>query len=241
LPANAEETIRWAVESFDRGFAVLTSLQREGMVIVDMALRIDPAVRVLTIDTGRLPKASAEMIALVEAHYGIRIERLMPQPAEVAAMVQLYGEDLFRDSVAKRRLCCEVRKVRPLDRALPDLKAYAVGLRRSQAESRAGVQEVEIVNGVYKLSPLASWSADDVREYVKSHGVPEHPLYAAGYGTIGCDPCTRAIQAGDDERAGRWWWETGADKECGLHYAAAGTVMREVDVLIEELRAATHA
>jgi phosphoadenosine phosphosulfate reductase len=205
------------------------------MVIVDIAATIDRDLRVITIDTGRLPPATIEMMNRVEAHYGIRIERIRPDDVEVDAMVQLHGRDLFRDSVAKRKLCCEVRKVRPWERVLPGLKAYAVGLRQSQAESRAGIQPIDTKNGVYKLSPLAAWTAADVAQYLREHDVPEHPLYAQGYPTIGCDPCTRAIVSGEDERAGRWWWEADGDKECGLHIADDGRISRQVDVLLSQL------
>jgi phosphoadenylyl-sulfate reductase (thioredoxin) len=235
-----EELIGWAVRRFRDQFAVVTSFQREGMVIVDMAARIAPEVRVITIDTGRLPEATHEMIRRVERHYRIQVEVAAPDPAEVAAMTARHGMDLFREDVALRMLCCQVRKVRPLER-VANLRAYAVGLRREQSETRAEVAQVDEAGGRTKISPLAHWTAEDVRHYIASHDVPEHPLYAAGYSTIGCDPCTRAVAADEDERAGRWWWETDASKECGLHFAADGRVLRRVDVLLEELLSARHA
>jgi phosphoadenylyl-sulfate reductase (thioredoxin) len=236
VTTRPEELIAWAVRRFGHSFAVVTSFQREGMVILDMAARVASApVRVLTVDTGRLPEATHEMIRRVEAHYGTTVEVISPDPSEVNAMVRLHGADLFRSSVAARSLCCNVRKVRPLERALAGLRAYAVGLRRSQSETRASIQPLEEVDGKFKLSPLAAWSAAQVREYVDRHGVPEHPLYAIGYATIGCDPCTRPLVAGEDERAGRWWWETDGSKECGLHFSPDGRAMRRVDVLLQEL------
>lgn len=211
------------------------------MVLVDMATHIQRDVRVLTIDTGRLPAATLSFMAAVESHYGIRIERAQPDPDEVDAMVQRHGIDLFRNEVAFRMLCCHIRKVRPLERVSAGLKSFAVGLRRGQSDTRSAVEQVEEVNGRQKLSPLAHWTSADVSAYIATHGVPEHPLYAAGYATIGCDPCTRPVAAGEDERAGRWWWETDADKECGLHFSADGRAVRRVDVLIEELLNTAHA
>jgi phosphoadenylyl-sulfate reductase (thioredoxin) len=181
------------------------------------------------------------MIGQVERHYGIRVERIGPEPAEVGAMVQTHGADLFRDEVALRMLCCQVRKVRPMERAVAGLKSFAVGLRRAQSDTRAQVEPVEELGGKLKISPLAYWTAEEVAEYIATHGVPEHPLHAAGYTTIGCDPCTRPVASGEDERAGRWWWETDADKECGLHFSADGRALRRVDVLLDELLSIQHA
>jgi phosphoadenosine phosphosulfate reductase len=128
-----------------------------------------------------------------------------------------------------------VRKVRPLDGALAGLDAYAVGLRRGQAESREGVGQRELVGGKWKLSPLAHWTAEEVESYTERHRVPVHPLYAAGYTSIGCGPCTRAVHSSEGERAGRWWWEVAGDKECGLHFTPAGKMVRELDVLVSEI------
>ena len=234
-PATPEELIAWAIRRDAEEFAVISSFQREGMVVLDMAVRIDPRVRVITIDTGRLPSETHTLIAEVQGRYGITVEMARPDEAEVDAMVQLHGPDLFRDELAMRMLCCRVRKVRTMDRILRGLKSYAVGLRRAQSETRSAVEQIEETGGKLKISPLAYWTSEQVSEYIAAHDVPEHRLYAAGYATIGCDPCTRAISAGEGERDGRWWWETGADKECGLHFSADGRAVRRVDVLLEEL------
>jgi phosphoadenylyl-sulfate reductase (thioredoxin) len=240
-PTSAQDLIAWVLRRDGRQFAVITSFQREGMVILDMAVRIDPRVRILTIDTGRLPGATHELIAEVERHYGIAVETVAPEPREVDAMVQLHGADLFRNDVALRMLCCQVRKVRAMDRALTGLKSFAVGLRREQSETRSEIAQIEEIDGRLKISPLAHWTSEEVSEYIARNGVPEHPLYSAGYATIGCDPCTRAIADGEEERAGRWWWETEADKECGLHFTADGRAMRRVDVLLDELLSPKNA
>lgn len=189
----------------------------------------------LTIDTGRLPEATGRMIALVESRYGIRVERIMPDEDEVESMASLYGRDLFFESVAHRTLCCKIRKVRPLARRVRDFGGYYTGLRRSQNESRADIDVFDRSSSPVKISPLADWSAGDVLAYTAEKHLPEHPLYGAGYTSIGCDPCSRAVAAGEDERAGRWWWEQDAQKECGLHFTPDGRAERAVDVLLRDV------
>jgi phosphoadenylyl-sulfate reductase (thioredoxin) len=238
---DTQSLVEWAVRSFGREFAVVTSFQREGMVILDMAAKTGEPFRVLTIDTGRLPAATREMIGIVERRYGVVVDVIAPDPLEVESMVRQHGRDLFRRDVSFRRLCCHIRKVRPLERELRNLRAWAVGLRRSQSPGREDVKSVELVDKSYKLSPVADWSAEDVIEYVRANAVPEHPLYAEGYATIGCDPCTRALNPEEPERAGRWWWESDADKECGLHFTPEGRSARAVDILVREVLAASDA
>jgi len=234
---SAIELLSKTLSDFGRSFAIATSFQDEGMVLVDMALGISPQARILTVDTGRLPTATLDMIGVVERHYGIKVEIARPDPAEVAAMTSRFGQNLFRDDTAFRRLCCEVRKVRPLD-AIADVRAWAFGLRREQSESRRDIAQMEEVGGKLKLHPLAAWTKSEVADYLREHDVPRHPLYAAGYATIGCDPCTRSVEAGEDERAGRWWWEQDADKECGIHFSPDGRAERRLDVLLSEVLAA---
>lgn len=240
--ATAEEVLAWGIQSFGDRLAISTSFQREGMVILDMAVRLQPGVRVFTLDTGRLPQQSFDLMAEVYRRYGIRVEAVFPDPHEVEAMVGRHGPNLFYDSVAKRRLCCEIRKVRPLSRKLRTLDAWVTGIRRGQNESRAAVRKVEIDEahgGIFKLNPLADWSAEEVEAYTRAHDLPQHPLYAQGYASIGCDPCTRAVQPGESPRAGRWWWETGAAKECGIHFSPQGKVQGDLDVLLEEILSVT--
>lgn len=233
---SAEEVLRWGFSEFGERFAIVTSFQREGMVLVDMASRLGGSVpRVVTLDTGRLPEETHQVIAAVRARYGIAVEIIRPDVGEVSRMVATHGEELFREAVVFRKLCCQIRKVRPLDRVLAGLDAYAVGLRREQAGSRENVEQVVEVKGKWKMSPLAHWTEREVAEYTKLHDVPVHPLYAQGYRSIGCAPCTRAVSAEESERAGRWWWETEGDKECGLHATPEGRIVRELDVLLEEL------
>jgi phosphoadenosine phosphosulfate reductase len=186
-----------------------------------MAYRIDPEVRVFTVDTGRLPAETNELIAKLRGRYpGLNLDVLKPEEEHVHRMVERKGLDLFRESVENRLLCCNVRKVRPLTRHLATLDAWITGLRRDQWATRTNIRKVEIDHdhgAIVKLNPLAEWTKDEVWDYVRENDVPYHVLYDQGYTSIGCAPCTRAIRPGEDDRAGRWWWETNAPKECGIH------------------------
>ncbi len=227
--ASASEILSWAIDAFGGSFAIATSFQKEGMAILDLASRISVDVRVFTLDTGRLPDETYQMMETVRQRYGIPVEIIFPERDEVEQLVALHGPNLFYSSVPARLRCCDVRKVRPLDRKLETLKAWATGLRREQAETRARVPKVErSAAGPIKICPLADWSSARVEEYIAQHDVPVHPLYARGYTSIGCAPCTRAVQPGESERAGRWWWEEDAKKECGIHFAPDGSVQRDI-------------
>jgi adenylyl-sulfate kinase len=228
--ASASDILSWAIDTFGDSFAIATSFQKEGMVILDLASRISAGVRVFTLDTGRLPDETYRMMDTVRQRYGIALEIVFPERAEVEQLVAFHGPNLFYSSVPARQRCCDIRKVRPLERKLETLQAWATGLRREQAESRAGIPKVERgPTGRIKICPLADWSAGRVEEYIVRHDVPVHPLYARGYTSIGCAPCTRAIQPGESERAGRWWWEEeDAKKECGIHFSPDGSVARGV-------------
>lgn len=233
--APAIEVLTWAIRTFGRRLAIGTSFQREGMVIVDMAAKISPDVRVFTLDTGRLPGATYDMIEQVRKRYGIDVEVVMPDAAEIEEMVTRHGPNLFYESPAHRNLCCHFRKVRPHAAKLATLDAWVTGLRREQSDTRDALNKVEHVDDKLKISPLADWSREQVATYLAENKVPQHPLYAMGYTSIGCCPCTRATDPGEDERAGRWWWEQGIDKECGLHFTPEGRVERTLDVLIREI------
>ena len=225
--AGASEILAWAIGAYGESFAIATSFQREGMVIVDLASRISCNVRVFTIDTGRLPPETYQMMEIVRQRYGISVEVVFPERQDVEQMVTLHGPNLFYSSVPSRERCCEVRKVRPLERKLATLKAWASGLRREQSSTRSNIPKVEKQGERIKLNPLADWTSAQVEEYIRKNDVPMHPLYARGYASIGCAPCTRAVEAGEDERAGRWWWEQDTKKECGIHFGADGTVRRD--------------
>jgi phosphoadenylyl-sulfate reductase (thioredoxin) len=238
---KARKIVDTAIAEFGDSLTLLTSFQREGVVILDLVMQAAPEVPVLTIDTGRLPEATHRMIGRVENRYGIKVERIFPDPGEVEAMVSIHGRNLFRDGVPQRMLCCNVRKVRPLARRMAAVGAYFTGMRRGQGGFREDIDIFDRSGTPVKISPLAEWTAEDVARYSVSRDLPEHPLYGLGYTSIGCDPCTRAPVAGEEERAGRWWWERDAAKECGLHFSADGRAERKVDVLLRELLAENAA
>jgi len=223
---SAPEILEWALATYSDRFAIATSFQKSGMVVLDLAARLGRPFRVFTLDTGRLPEETHRMAATVRERYGVTVEMVSPDADEVETMVKQHGPDLFYDGVEFRQLCCEMRKVRPLARKLRELDAWATGLRRGQSETRAAVRKADEVGGRIKISPVADWSSDQVEEYIHAHGVPVHPLYSQGYESIGCAPCTRPVEPGEDERAGRWWWERDAKKECGIHFAPDGSVAR---------------
>lgn len=220
--ADAEVALRRVYEAHAR-VAIVASFQAESSVIIDMASKINPSPSVLTLDTGRLPQETHDMIARIGARYGIEVQVITPDTAETNGMVATHGPDLFYESVELRRLCCDVRKSRPLDRALRGYDAWVTGVRREQTPTRADtpVFAIDVEHGgITKVAPLAGWSKAQVWNYIREHEVPYHELYDRGYTSIGCAPCTRATSAGEDERAGRWWWEQGGVKECGLHWSA---------------------
>jgi phosphoadenylyl-sulfate reductase (thioredoxin) len=177
----------------------------------------------------------------VREHYRLQIETVLPDAAEVESMVTLHGPNLFYEGVPQRLLCCQIRKVRPLERKLNGVRAYAVGLRRSQSETREGIEKLQELDGRIKISPVADWSKEQLDRYLREHDVPRHPLYAHGYTSIGCAPCTRATSPGEAERAGRWSWEADGNQECGIHFTAGGRAERTVDVLLREVLGARRA
>lgn len=218
--ASAEEILAWTYAAHRR-VALVASFQVESGVLIDLACRVAERPDVLTIDTGRLPEETHEAMEMFRRRYPISLHVLTPDATDVATMTLEHGPMLFRDSVALRHRCCDVRKARPLARALREYDAWITGLRRDQTPERSGAPVVApdpVHGGITKVAPLAAWSGDDVHEYVVRHRVPRHALYGRGYTSIGCAPCTRATATGEDPRAGRWWWEDGAAKECGLHH-----------------------
>jgi phosphoadenosine phosphosulfate reductase len=220
--ATPEAVLRWAFESFPR-IAIVASFQAESSVLIDMAVQLRDDVRVLTLDTGRLPQETYDMIDRVRERYAIEVQVVSPDADELAEMVGTNGVNLFYRSADLRRQCCDVRKSRPLARALQGYDAWVTGVRRQQATTRSQIPVVASDpehQGLMKIAPLAFWSKDQVWDYIRRHDLPYHALYERGYTSIGCAPCTRATAAGEDERAGRWWWEQGEVKECGLHWAA---------------------
>ena len=218
--ATAEQLLAWAIETFHPRMAISAAGGVDGMAIVDMAWRIDPGVRVFTLDTGRLPPETYALFEEVREKYGIDVEFEFPERADVEPLVRDHGPNLMYRSLDLRLACCEIRKVQPLKRKLATLDAWIAGLRREQWKSRRNIAKVELDRdhgGIVKINPLADWSLDEVWDYVRKNEVPYHELFDHGYTSIGCAPCTRAVLPGEHERAGRWWWEQDTDKECGIH------------------------
>lgn len=217
---NAHELLAYVFEEFNERVAIASSFGAEDMVLIDMASRLTPKPRVFTLDTGRLHQETHEVIEVVRKRYNIQIEVYFPNRERVEDMVKKYGPNLFYQSMELRKLCCQVRKVEPLKRALSNLSAWICGLRREQSITRAEVEKVEIdeANGeIFKINPLADWRIDGVWAYIRENNVPYNALHDRGYPSIGCLPCTRAVKPGEGIRAGRWWWEKPEYRECGLH------------------------
>ena len=218
-PMAAQDVLRLTLETFGGRIALSSSFGAEDMVLIDMVMAIDPRARVFTLDTGRLPQETYNVIDATREKYGTTIEVFFPQPDAVQEMVERHGMNLFYHSVENRKLCCGVRKMEPLRRALAGLDAWITGLRREQSVTRTAVHKVEWDEGntLVKVNPLVDWTHEEVWTYIRAHNVPYNALHDRGYPSIGCAPCTRAVQPGEHERAGRWWWEHPETKECGLH------------------------
>ncbi len=225
-PLSAQDVVRLVHERFGRKVALSSSFGAEDMVLIDMLMKVDPQARIVTLDTGRLPQETYNVIDATRERYGAKVEVFFPQADAVQAMVAEHGANLFYHSIENRKLCCGVRKMEPLRRALSGLDAWITGLRREQSVTRTGVHKIEWdeANALVKVNPLADWTHEDVWKYSREHNVPYNALHDRGYPSIGCAPCTRAIQPGEHERAGRWWWEHPETKECGLHVGPESTV-----------------
>jgi phosphoadenosine phosphosulfate reductase len=202
--------------------AFSSSLSIDDQVLTDLIVREAPSIEIFTIDTGRLPDETYQVLAETEARYRRRIEVLFPEAPEVEQFVRINGINGFRNSISQRKHCCEIRKVQPLRRALIGRTAWVTGLRRAQSVIRSGLDARNFDSGyqLEKFNPLINWSDENVAGYARAHSLPTNALNARGYPSIGCAPCTRAIQPGEDIRAGRWWWESTSSKECGLHLSA---------------------
>ena len=196
-----------------------SSLAAEDMVLTDLILKAKLPIGIFTLETGRLHPETLAVLGQVKARYGVDIAQYKPEAAAVDAYVTANGINAFYNSIELRRECCRIRKVEPLGRALAGNKAWITGQRRAQSTTRAdlAVQEDDPAHGMIKFNPLADWSEQDVWDYIRANEVPYNALHDQGYPSIGCAPCTRSVQPGEDVRAGRWWWENPDSKECGLH------------------------
>jgi thioredoxin-dependent adenylylsulfate APS reductase len=218
--ASAEELLAWAIETFHPKLAISVAGGVDGLALMDMAWRIEPGVRVFTLDTGRLPPETYQLFEEIRERYGIAVEFEQPNGEAVSKLVTEHGPNLMYRSIDLRLACCNLRKVEPLKCKLATLDAWVAGLRREQWSSRRNIAKVELDRehgGIVKLNPVADWTLDRVWDYIREHEVPYHELFDHGYTSIGCAPCTRPVVPGESERAGRWWWEADTDKECGIH------------------------
>lgn len=219
--ASPEAALLQLAEQFPGQVVFTSSLGAEDQVITHLIAQQKANIRIATLDTGRLFAETYELIQRTESRCKIRIEVFFPDTAEVEQLVAGQGINGFYDSVENRKRCCYVRKVQPLQRALRGAAIWVTGIRREQSDNRGDFPAVEwdAANKVYKVHPLLDWSEEQVWAYLKAHSVPYNPLHDKGFPSIGCAPCTRAVLPGEPARAGRWWWEQGA-QECGLHGAS---------------------
>lgn len=215
---SSEEIVRWAWQTFGSDLKVLTSFAAEGVVILDLFHNEGIRPRVCTLDTGRLPNETYEVIEAVRLRYQLDLEILFPDSERVEAMTRQQGLNLFYNSVEARRQCCRVRKVEPMERALRKARAWVTGLLREQSRHRAATPKVSFdESGRCKIAPIADWTHEQVWAYIRANQLPYNKLYDQGYSSIGCAPCTRPVNVGQELRSGRWWWEDERKKECGLH------------------------
>ncbi len=214
-----ETMLRHFMEIYGDRIALSSSLSAEDQALTDMMLGINPQARIFSLDTGRLFPETYALLDKTNLHYGIKIEVFCPQTEALQEMVNTQGINLFYESIEKRHLCCQVRKLEPLSRAFRTLDAWVCGLRRGQSVTRNDMRRVEWDerHGLLKINPLIDWSEEQVWAYVREHRVPYNKLHDQGFPSIGCQPCTRAVKPGEDIRSGRWWWEDPQHRECGLH------------------------
>lgn len=227
---SAEELLAWAVERHGNRAAIITSFQKTGCIMIDMAHRIAPELRVVTIDTLRMHPNTYDLIDRIEERYGIVVERFTPDPDRLRQMIEAHGEYLFFDSQDKQAYCCEVRKVEPNARALQSVDVWITGLRRDQSDKRCATPKASTVyrdeRPIIQLCPLADWAEEELDTYMTAHDVPKNALYDKGYTSIGCDICSTPTLPHEAKRAGRWRWfnHLGKEhsKECGIHNQGGG-------------------
>jgi len=216
--ASIKEALKKTAFLFPGRVRFSSSLGQEDQVITDIIARNNIPINIFTIDTGRLFHEAYGTLDATMAKYKVNIDVYFPQAETVQQMVREHGINLFYNSVEKRQLCCNVRKVEPLNRALQNTSVWITGLRAAQTDHRKNIPVVEWLEDkqLYKINPLLHYSFDEILAYIHEYSVPYNPLHNKGFVSIGCAPCTRAIEENEDPRAGRWWWET-SHKECGLH------------------------
>jgi len=223
---TAQDTIAQALELVPaEKLYVASSFGLEDVVLIHMFVKHKAPIHYFTLDSGRLHEETYKTMDAIREEYGIQIEVLFPQAQTVEELVQAKGLYSFRNSIEDRKYCCRIRKLEPLSRALKNAMGWACGLRKEQSPTRTTIEKIErdpSHRNIWKFNPLADWSLDEVWDYIKEHKIPYNTLHDQGYPSIGCAPCTRAIKPGEDERAGRWWWENPEHKECGIHAKQPG-------------------
>ncbi|MEI7500408.1 MAG: phosphoadenylyl-sulfate reductase [Bacteroidota bacterium] len=214
-----EEVLSWFVAEFSSKIAFSTSLGAEDQVITHMLAGLKKPVKIFTLDTGRLFQETYDTLDITQKKYGIDIDLCFPDFVRVEEMVKTKGINLFYDSIENRQLCCHIRKIEPLKRALEGMVVWITGLRKEQSVTRSDSAMIEwdASQEIMKINPLINWGGEMLWNYIRENKIPVNELHSKGYPSIGCMPCTRTINPGEDVRAGRWWWELPQNKECGLH------------------------
>jgi phosphoadenosine phosphosulfate reductase len=216
----AEEGLAFFLNEYKGRIAFASSLGAEDQVLTHMIRHMAPGTKIFTLDTGRMFQETYDLIDRTNSRYKMQMEIYFPAAKKVERMVNEKGMNLFYESVENRKHCCFIRKIEPLHRALEGMDMWITGLRKEQSVTRNHNQMVELDennHGRIKLNPLINWTEDQVWDFIQMHKIPYNPLHDQGFPSIGCLPCTRAVQPGEDVRAGRWWWEQPEHKECGLH------------------------
>ncbi len=217
--ASIDQFLSYFLNKYDDRYVVASSLSYEDQINTHVSLKIRPNARIFILDTGRLHKETYDVIDQTSLLYDFKYEILKPNERDVSNMVNKFGLNLFYDSIDNRKKCCSVRKVEPLSRVLSTADVWVTGLRSQQSVTRTSLELVQWDDtfNLLKLNPLANWTEDEVKEFVRINKIPFNKLHEKGYPSIGCEPCTRAIKDDEDIRSGRWWWEDPEHKECGLH------------------------
>jgi len=217
--SEPQEILSYFIERFGAKIALASSLGAEDQVLTEMIVKINPETTIFTLDTGRLFPETYDLIDRTSRKYKKNLQIYFPDNLKVQEMVNNKGINLFFESVESRKECCFLRKIEPLQRAFSGLDAWICGLRADQSVTRKDIDVVEWDNNnnLLKINPLAFWSEEQLWDYINTQKIPYNTLHDKGYPSIGCQPCTRAIEEGEDVRAGRWWWENPDTKECGLH------------------------
>ena len=216
---NAQETLIYIYEKFKDKVVIASSLGAEDQVITDMAIKVSKKFKIFTLDTGRLPQETYDLIEETNKRYKIKIRIYFPEKKEVEKIVNEHGPNLFYESIEKRKMCCQIRKVDVLKMVLKNYNVWITGLRQEQSITRQNIKKIEWDNNfnLIKINPIFDWKTEDIWDYIKKYKVPYNKLHDKNYPSIGCAPCTRAIDKGEDIRSGRWWWEQPEQKECGIH------------------------